>query len=497
VDGAARIEELTGALAARDAALAARDAALAARDAALAVGEARIAELERLVAELRNQLSALVKADGQDSSNSNQPPSSDAPGRGVSQRRKNKRDKKKRRGGQKGHRGSHRGLLPPEEVDELVHLYPGECENCWEKLPEVSDPAARRYQYTELCPLARHVTEFVRHAVACPDCGYKTRAAYDPAVIPRFAFGPRLMSVVALLTGVYHLSRRKTAQLMWELLGVRISTGSISNIEHRVSEAVEPAVNEAWDRAMAAPVKHTDGTSWLQSGVMKSLWTVATTAVTVFRIVANGRMDTLRSEVLSKIRGTLVSDRATALTFWAMENRQICWAHLLRKFVSFSQHAGKEGTIGRELLGYMGIMFAYWTDYKAGKLSRELFVMWMAPVREQVEAALERAVAADIKGFSGSCKDMLAHRAALWTFVERDDVEPTNNHAERELRGFVLWRKASFGTQSDRGNRFAERLMTIAHTARKQHGQGVLDFLVACCSPRKTGQPAPSLFATT
>ena len=114
----------------------------------------------------------------------------------------------------------------------------------------------------------------------------------------------------------------------------------------------------------------------------------------------------------------------------------------------------------------------------------------MAPVRGQMEAALARAVASGINGLSGSCADILAHKGALWTFVDRADVEPTNNHAERELRAFVLWRKRSFGTQSDRGNLFAERLMTVAHTARKQK-KNVLAFLTACCQASAT---PPSLF---
>src|SRR5439155_23572248 len=126
---------------------------------------------------------------------------------------------------------------------------------------------------------------------------------------------------------------------------------------------------------------------------------------------------------------------------------------------------------------------------KAGKLSRDKFRELMAPVRKQVEALLERAVAAKLPDVSGSCADILAHRAALWTFVERDDVEPTNNHAERELRAFVLWRKRSFGTQSDRGNLFAERMMTIAHTARKQD-VNVLGFLVACCTAARDNTSA-------
>ena len=118
----------------------------------------------------------------------------------------------------------------------------------------------------------------------------------------------------------------------------------------------------------------------------------------------------------------------------------------------------------------------------------------MAPVRTHVEALLERAVAEGLPHVSGSCEDILAHRAALWTFVDRDDVEPTNNHAERELRAFVLWRKRSFGTQSTRGNLFAERVMTVAHTARKQE-KNVLEFLTACGTAARTGAPPPSLFA--
>ena len=176
-----------------------------------------------------------------------------------------------------------------------------------------------------------------------------------------------------------------------------------------------------------------------------------------------------------------------------MESRQICFAHLLRKFVSFSERDGPVGAFGQQLLDYTGIVFEYWHAYKAGKLSRERLVAWMVPVRKQMEALLEQAVAANIKGLSGSCADILAHRLALWTFVDTEGVEPTNNHAEREIRAFVLWRKRSFGTQSDRGNTFAENLMTVAHTARKQN-KHVLAFLTECCEAQREKKPAPSLF---
>jgi len=296
-----------------------------------------------------------------------------------------------------------------------------------------------------------------------------------------------------LFTGVYHLSRRSTVSLVSDVLGVDISLGAVSAVEERVSEAVKPAVAEAWSQVDEAPVKHTDGTSWFQAGAMCSLWTIATTAVTVFKILADGKAATLAA-LFGKKLGILVSDRATALNFWAMERRQICWAHLLRKAISFSERDGPAGSFGRELLDYIAIMFDYWGQLRAGQLSRKAFRERMAPVRLRVEALLERGQASGLPQVSGSCADILAHRLALWTFVDVGGVEPTNNHAERELRAFVLWRKRSFGTQSSRGNLFAERLMTVAHTARKQH-KNVLEFLTACCTAARSGAKPPSLLA--
>jgi transposase len=456
---------------------------IAEQAAQIAEQAARIAKLEGLVQELSERL-------GQDSRNSHRPPSSDSP-----ESRKKRKDKKGKRGrgGQPGHRGTHRELVPEDKVSKFVDLFPSHCENCAEPLPKVADPSPLRHQHTEVPPVEPETTEWRRHACMCGRCGHTTRAAYDDDLIPASPFGPRLMAIMAMLTGIYHLSRRRTVALLSELLGVRVSLGALSAIEARVSEAVAPAVDEAWMRVKDAAVKHTDGTGWLQAGQSLSLWTLATTAATVFKIVVDGTKHTLRP-LYGKLKGILVSDRATALGFWAMERRQVCWAHLLRKFVSFSERDGPAGAIGRELLDYTGLVFEYWRDYRAGKLTREQFVAWMAPVRKQVEAALRRGVAADVKRLSGSCTDILEHQAALWTFIERDDVDPTNNHAEREIRAFVLWRKRSFGTQSERGNLFAERLMTVAHTARKQK-RDVLEFLTECCEAEPGEDESPSLFA--
>ena len=185
-------------------------------------------------------------------------------------------------------------------------------------------------------------------------------------------------------------------------------------------------------------------------------------------IVASGDAKTLK--MMLGDAGTLVSDRASALEFWAMHRRQICSAQLPRKFVLFSERGGKSKT-----LDDVKSMFDY-----------------MVPIRARVEALLEQGEAAKIKGLSGSCKDILEHRAALWAFVDRDDL--TNNHGERELRAFVLWRKTSQGTQSERGNKFAERMMTVTQTARKQN-KNVFDFVVATYTAAVAGTQRPSLFS--
>jgi transposase len=459
------------------------------RDQRIAELEARNAELERKVDELMKMVQALKEQLERNSSNSGKPPSSDSPGQRAARHGKGATGGK--RGGQPGHTGSKRGLVPPEEVTETKPLFPAECENCFAALPQVPNAKPQLFQTVELPPLKPHVTQYERHCVSCPKCRHKTWASTDS--IPTTPFGPRLSAVIGLLTGIYHLSRRSAVSLVGDVLGIHLSLGAVSTIEGRVSEAVKAPVDEAWAKLDEALVKHTDGTSWFQAGVMMSLWTIATSMATVFKILVNGQASTL-APLFGKQLGILVSDRGTQLKFWAMDRRQICWAHLLRKAISFSERDGPSGAMGRELLDCIAILFTYWHQLRAGELSRAQFRTLVAPVRLQVEAVLERARQSKLRHVSGSCADILTHRAALWTFVEVEGVEPTNNHAERELRAFVLWRKRSFGTQSNRGNLFAERLMTVAHTARKQH-KNVLEFLTACCIAARNGSQPPSLFA--
>jgi transposase len=176
-----------------------------------------------------------------------------------------------------------------------------------------------------------------------------------------------------------------------------------------------------------------------------------------------------------------------------MDQRQICWAHLLRKFVAFSEDKRPEvAKLGEHLLLFGHVLFHQWHRVRDGTLSRAAFRCETMALRTCVENLLQQGVDVRLPGVSGSCADILAHRLALWTFIERSGIEPTNNHGERELRAFVIWRKKSFGSQTDRGSRFAERIMTAVHTLRKQQ-RPVLAFLTAAVEATLRHEASPSL----
>jgi len=122
-------------------------------------------------------------------------------------------------------------------------------------------------------------------------------------------------------------------------------------------------------------------------------------------------------------------------------------------------------------------MFGWWHQVGEGSISRQQFQRRMAQIRRPVEKLLEQAAASAEKKTAGMCREILTLRQALWTFVDVDGVEPTNNAAERAIRPAVLWRKGSFGNDSVTGSRFTERILSTVATLRL-HGRNVLSYIL-------------------
>lgn len=449
--------------------------------------QALILALQARIRDLEAQL-------GQNSSNSSRPPSTDSP---QAPPRPEAPPSGRSRGGQPGHRGAFRALLPVEQVDELVAVVPERCRHCQQPFPE---PATRRrgrvwrHQVVELLPLAVRVTEYQMVVRRCPDCGKCTRAAL-PDGVPRRPFGVRLTAVVALLTGRYRLSRREVQQMLQDLWAVRVSLGAVVGQEQAQSAALAPVVEEARAAVQQAAVVNMDETGWRQDQQRAWLWTALTAELTVFRIDRSRGGAVVEGLLGSEFAGVVGSDRWSAYSRFPAERRAVCWAHLKRDFQALVDRSGEAAPLGHWGLAEIARLFALWHRFRAGEFDRSELRRRLVPLQARLGRLLRRGQENPDWKAAGLCRELTKWWAALWTFARVEGVEPTNNVAERALRPAVLWRKGSFGSDSEAGSRFAERLLTVGATCRQQE-RPLLDFLVAAGKAALHGTAAPSLVPT-
>lgn len=451
------------------------------------------AELSRVngrLIELEATVKKLLAKSKTSSRNSSRPPSSDPPW--SKEGHKRSAEGKRRRGGQPGHEKAERELKPPEEVDCVEDIVPDLCVCCGERLDGSGDEL-RRHQVTELPPMRPHVTEYRLHGLTCGECGAITYGSL-PDGVPKGAFGPRLRATIALLTGNYRVSRRAAQGLTADLFGLQISLGAISKIEGRVAEALAAPHAEALARVQDAEFKHADETSWKQSNANFWLWVAKSCEATAF-LIRDNRSGKVARELLGEdLTGTLITDRYSGYTWVDLKQRQVCWAHLFRDFRKIAESGEKSERIGEQLEMYGGAVFTYWHQYRNKEISRERWYREADRFRGYIRAVLEEGAKLDQWRAPAICRGILKVESALWTFVRTEGLEPTNNDAERAIRGAVIWRKTSLGTQSDRGSRYVERMLTCAATLRTS-GRNVLDYLHQVCAAQLCGGESISLFS--
>lgn len=439
---------------------------------------------------LRARVAALEERLGQNSQNSSRPPSTDPPFLPKRQRKPSGRQP----GGQPGHEGAGRFLKPPEDVDEVVEVKPEVCAGCGSKL-KGRDPHPIRHQVTELPPIHAKVTEYQLHTLPCARCGVSTAAGL-PDGVPRGAFGVRIGALVSLFSGAYRISKRNVRDLLEDCFGVDLALGSICPLEQATSQAIAAPVEEALAYVQAQSVVNMDETGWRQDNRRAWLWTAVTALVSVFLIRAS-RGSKVVCELLGQtFKGVVGSDRWSAYSFLPLRRRQVCWGHLKREFQAFVDRGGPSAPIGKALLTQVDQTFGWWYRVRDGTLARSTFKVYISPVRGRVRELLRQGQACAHSKTSATCREILKVEPALWTFVIKEGVEPTNNAAERALRHGVLWRKNSFGTQSEAGSRYVERVMTVVATLRQQK-RNVLDYLTTACEAHLRGETPPSLLQIT
>jgi transposase len=427
----------------------------------------------------------------QDSSNSSRPPSSDPPQAPKAQHRS---PTGRKRGGQPGHPGTFRSLLPVEQADEVVSVVPEHCRHCQQPLLS-GTPQRRsrpwRHQVVELLPLAVRVTEYQLQVRRCPACGRRTRADL-PHGVPLRPFGPRLTAVVALLSGRYRLSRREVQKVLVDLWEVKLSLGAILRQERAQSVALAPVVAEVRAAVQQGRVVNLDETGWREGKQRAWLWTAVTAELTVFHIDRSRGRAALQALVGEQFAGIVGSDRWSVYSRFPAERRALCYAHLKRDFQALVDRGGAAEATGRWGLAELERLFALWHRFREGEFDRKTLLQRLVPLQARLGRLVWRGEASRDRKVAALCGSLDRWWAALWTFARVEGVEPTNNVAERALRAAVLWRKGSFGSDSEAGSRFAERLLTVVATCRQQ-GRQLLDFLVTAGDAALRGVPAPSL----
>lgn len=439
----------------------------------------RIEDLEEEAVELERRL-------GLTPQNSSLPPSSQHPHAKPAPKPK---PSGRKPGGQPGHEKAERPLVPPERVDKTVVLKPEACRRCGGPL-KGTDPEPLRHQVWELPEIQPLITEYQRHRLSCPCCGTATTAELPPGV-PEGQSGPRLVAFVALLMAYFRQSKRRVSFFCETVLDTPCSTGLAVKLQNQATAALRPAYDELARALPAQPLQNIDESPTRQAQQKAWLWTFVTSAFTLFAIRPTRAGDVLQELLTPDFSGIVTCDRAKM--YWQFPALQWCWAHLRRDFQALADSPIRIAKdLGRALLQETTHVFRQWSRCRDGTISRTGLKSSLGKTRRAVEQLLLRGLQCRHARTSEVCRELYWYRQRLWTFLDHEGVEPTNNAAERSLRHAVIWRKLSFGTQSAAGSRFVETLLTVIETCRQQD-RDVFAFVTRAVERHFAHRRAPSL----
>lgn len=418
--------------------------------------------------------------------NSSLPPSTEHPHtKPAAQRRKSAR----KPGGQPGHPKHERALIPTAQCQAVVIIKPSHCRRCGERVTG-SDLEPLRHQVWEIPDIKPLVTEYQLHRLTCACCE-ETTCGKLPVGVPQSQAGPRLVALTALLMGCFKQSKRRVALFLEEVLNQPCSPGWVVKLQNQATAALTPAYEELAAQLPSEAVLGIDESPTKEARLKSWLWTFVAASYTLFALRTSRAATVVQGLLTEAYQGVVNCDRAKM--YWKIGRPQWCWAHLKRDFQALIDHPDHQvKRLGRDLMRPTKELFRHWARCRDGTITRTGMLRLMEPIRQEIDSLLLRGVFSGNSKLIGMCKELYDHRDWLWTFLDIDGVEPTNNASERALRPAVIWRKLSFGTQSPKGSRFVETILTVVETCHRQ-SKNSFDFLTAAVLAHFSRQPAPSL----
>lgn len=451
-----------------------------------------IGAMAKKILSLEAKISALEERLNTNSRNSGKPSSTDPPGSLPNRGKTNQEGRKP--GGQPGHPGNSRRNFQPNEIDKIVDRNPNRCDGCGFCLEGVEASDYIPHQVAELPEKLVFVFEYRLHAKTCPCCQAVNRGELPEGVSLR-KFGPRLISAVSMMTGTYHMSRRDVVDLLCRVLGIEMSVGTVSSLEGLVTEALQTVHEDLSEAIQEEDAINMDDSGWRQDNKYACLWALTSPSLALYKITPN-KSSEAAANLLGSFKGVLTSDRAKNLDFFTGW-RQTCWAHLDRHFKRISERPGLSAQVGLDAMQVNDNVFAAWRRFRQHEIDQDGLLDALQPERDRLRDILTRGLDCGNSKTENTCQNILDIYERLWTFAYLEGVEPTNNAAERALRDGVLWKKTSYGSQSVRGTRFVEAMLSVSETCRKQ-GLSIMGFLGDSLNaffkkiPGPTLRPAPS-----
>jgi transposase len=473
---------------------------LAEQERAVAERDEEIADAKKKISDLERQLAMRL----QNSTTSSKPPSSD--GMAGSQRQRGRKKKSKRKpGGQPGHAGRNRPLVPVEQVDTIVKLYPDQCGGCGRNLPKTGkgmglDGEPRRHQVTEIPEIRAHVTEYQCHKVICPDCE-KVTAAWLPEDI-QDGFGPQLTAWIVYMTVVCRMPRRMVQRFLEEALHIDISLGSTQKAWEQASAAVEIPCEQLRDDLKNQSVVNGDETGHRTNAEKRWLWVMVARTYVVYMIAASRKAEVLVALLGKVFNGIIGSDRCPSYAKYHQGKLQYCWAHFKRNILGALELAKttEAERFCRDALALHARLFRLWHRFRGNPetrgapISRQQLRIHSIPIEKKFFALAQRHLDSRDSQVRNLARALFVNFQNFFTFIEHEGVEPTNNSAERALRHAVIWRKIMFGNRSEAGEVAVARLLTVAATCKMQN-RDALAYLTTAIRCHRRGETAPSLLS--
>lgn len=454
-------------------------------EAELAIVQTELVKTQGLLKIALEEISKLQERIGRNSKNSSKSPSTDQ----KSNTPQDQNSRKKR----KGRKGKARAPFPKERVDRHVTCTQENCPHCGSKAIQLNGASPEIWQQAELPEVKAIITEYQLQRYSCDSCG-KNSTANLPAGVPHSAFGPKLMGLLAVLTGVFHLAKREATQLIKDLYDVDVGLGSVPNIEERVTSALEPVYNRIHHFVIEGKLcKHFDETGWRDSGKRHYVWLGCCEHAAVYMIDRNRSSEAFQRLVRKDLKDTPVVTDRYAVYKKLGKVHQYCLAHLIREFQHYAERDGPDKELGKALKEGLSTACHIHGKYRKGEITMTQRNQRLGHLKRKVEVSLEDGMANGSEELYKLCESLLDDYDKLWTFTKVSGMEPTNNLAERDLRKLVIWRRKSYGTRSNRGKRFVERITTVAQTL-KRGGHNVLRFIQQTIERAYRNMSAPFIF---